>query len=121
MVETAIEVHPPSDDGVEPSGQVIQGQVGASMDSQFAKPDAFGLERLGAHPWQELARAATRKADPVEQARVLAQLLCVASEEFSEAITRARRQGISWRELSSRTGLPHQTLHRRYTDSPAHG
>src|SRR6266542_6834111 len=46
-VVPAVVVHPPGDDGVQPSRQVVQRQVGAPVDPQSAEPVACGLERLG--------------------------------------------------------------------------
>ena len=71
-VEPAVVVHPPGDDGVQPSRQVVQRQVGAPVDPQLAEPDAFGFERLGTDRRQEsgevlpvLRRASRgRKAKP---------------------------------------------------------
>ena len=52
-VEPAVVVDPPGDDGVQPSRQVVQRQVGAPVDPHRAELGAFGLERLGADRRQE--------------------------------------------------------------------
>ena len=52
-VEPAVVADPPGDDGVQPSRQVVQRQVGAPMDPQFAEPGASGYERLGTDRGQE--------------------------------------------------------------------
>src|SRR6266542_1412676 len=46
-VVPAVVVHPPGDDGVQPSRQVVQRLGGAPVNPQSAVPVACGLERLG--------------------------------------------------------------------------
>lgn len=40
-----------------------------------------------------------------------------ACEGFDSAVCRARQDGCSWRAIARAAGLPHQTLHRRFSEA----
>src|SRR5450755_2576406 len=52
---------PSDDDGVQPSRQIVEGQICAPMDPHPEELGALGLQRLGAHRGQEAGEVPTSR------------------------------------------------------------
>lgn len=63
------------------------------------------------------AAARTTSRHPLKLT-ALAELTRLADEALAQGISDAHAAGYSWREIGDRTGLPWQSLHRKYRRSP---
>jgi hypothetical protein len=52
--------------------------------------------------------------DPLERARLAAQLRDLAADAVASGIRDASNTGKTWREIGAALNIPFQTLHRRY-------
>ena len=64
-------------------------------------------------------KASRSRTDPGGDLAEAARLLNRAQANLATAIDTARRMGWSWRRIGAESGLPFQTLHRRFSIRPA--
>ena len=64
------------------------------------------------HPSQ--TEMADQHAEPLRLVAEAARMERTARARLVEAIAAARAAGHSWRELGTASGVPHQSLHRRF-------
>ena len=71
----------------------------------------------GGVPQTEAANEASAQAS-LQRVRRTSRLATPAQERFAVAVQSARGGGCSWREIGSAAGIPYQTLHRRFCQTP---
>ena len=59
--------------------------------------------------------ARTGDTDPLRRVAEAARLVSQAKVRFVSAVIAARSAGCSWRAIGTASGVPHQSLHRRFT------
>lgn len=66
---------------------------------------------------RDLVSALRRASAPIDRIRLGLELRVVAERVVTFAMTDARHEGHSWRQLGASLGVPFQTLFRRYGSS----
>ena len=67
-----------------------------------------------AGPRVSLTERLRSAAEPIERARVAAQIRDLAEEIIEASVRQANRDGVTWREIGAGLDIPFQTLFRRY-------
>ena len=85
----------------------------ASVTSVSDQLPLFGL------PIDEQAseNSSDERADLLDAVTRASRVRRRACEGFDSVVCRARADGSSWRAIARAAGLPHQTLHRRYSEA----
>jgi hypothetical protein len=66
------------------------------------------------NPIEDAAAQFVAANDPLERARLAAQLRDLAADAVASNIRDASNRGKTWREIGAALEIPFQTLHRRY-------
>jgi len=66
------------------------------------------------HPIEVTAARLVAASDPLDRARLGAELRDLAADAVASSIRDASKAGKTWREIGAALDVPFQTLHRRY-------
>ena len=107
-----------------PNGRLDAGTVQLDLfvlaDTRAPGPEALsssGIPDEHGPDLTPLLRRVRAVSDSVERARVASQLRDQAEMMVSAAVRKAVEEGLSWRDIGARLGIPFQTLYGRYGPS----
>ena len=94
---------------LEPEPAAVARPETETIDTVSRMPDKRSVRRL-----VSLSKRVQQEADPIDRAKVAAEIRDLAETIVEANIREANIAGATWREIGANLGVPFQTLFRRY-------